>query len=131
MYQYRRRPEPFAKFASFAADQWKKPKLSNITAITMVANIVIEAPPILLIMSMTSGFDTSPVMRIMLAPTAAGHASFKPRGRQKITIIVKKNTIIVIHISMLIFNLPFYFPLNKCSLSQVYIALYSKENKKN
>lgn len=109
MYQYKRRPEPFAKFASFAADQWKKPKLSSITAITMVAKIVMEAPPILLIISMTSGFDTSPVRRMIPAPIAAGHASFNPRGRQKMIIMVKKKTTIVINISVLIVNLPFFF----------------------
>ncbi|MBG9526735.1 hypothetical protein ABE51_16595 [Bacillus thuringiensis] len=77
---------------------------------------------------MTSGFDTSPVIMMIPAPIAAGHASFKPQGRQKITIIVKKNTIIVIHISMLIFCLPFYFPLNRCSLSQGYIgSIFSKK----
>ncbi len=44
---------------------------------TMVANIVMEAPPILLIISMTSGFDTSPVIMMIPAPIAAGHASFQ------------------------------------------------------
>ena len=54
IYQYKRWPEPFDKLASLAAAQWKKPKLSNITAMTMVAIMVMDAPPILLMISIIS-----------------------------------------------------------------------------
>lgn len=83
MYQYNLYPEPLDKLTSRAAAQWKNPKLSNMTAMTMVAIMVIEAPLIFAKISTMSDLDTIPVSRIMAAPMAAGHASLMPFGLQK------------------------------------------------
>src|SRR5919112_2228667 len=127
MYQYNRYPEPLDKLTSRAAAQWKNPKLSNMTAMTMVAIMVIEAPLIFPKISTMSDLDTIPVSRIMAAPMAAGHASLMPFGLQKMTSIVIVNTKMAIPISIFISMLLSSKICNEytlaCPLHSIYIHL--------
>lgn len=94
-YQNRRIPDPRALTAKPSAAQLKKPKLSSMMAMTMVAMIVMAALLMVDPIVRRSGNDTLPHSTTIAAPTEAGMASFKPFGRHMIrTIAIIKAAIV-------------------------------------
>ena len=89
VFQYNRIPEPFDIFNINAAVQLKKPKLSSTMAITIVAMMVIAAPVTFELISNKSPVETLPLTKTIMAPIAAGIASFIFFGRIKIRTIVR------------------------------------------
>ncbi|MNV57910.1 hypothetical protein D3C71_1502620 [compost metagenome] len=118
------------KRVSLTAAQLKKPKLSRMTAMTIVAIMVMDAPPIFWMMFATSWRDTIPVSRIIPAPTDAGQASLIPPGLQKITSIAIINTKPVITMSNVIVS-PSFMTIDRAVLDFLALYLYSSENTRN
>jgi len=88
----------------------------------MVAIMVIDAPPILLIISTMSPRDTTPINKMTKAPIDAGQASLIPFGLQKMIDIVMMNTKIVIPIwKIIIIHSPFSTNMIKLSIYDYFL----------